>query len=187
MGRVWCGRSWFMTAVRGARWVGAIFLAAVMVGAGGCASSWPKDVTVRLDPSAQEGGAVPSVDVHLVGVRRAELAKYKSMSVNEYWSPSGLSRQTVAARKEWFLGPGATTKTVSRNDPVWKQWNVKLRPYLVVLADLRGVSDREGGGDDPRRVVLPLDKKRWPGGVKVIRLLVRRDRVQVETPPKPKG
>ena len=175
-------RSW-----SGARFGGAIFLMMVMAAAGGCASSWPKDITVRLDETSTEAGAVPSVDVHLVGIRRGELTKYKSMSVNEYWSPGGLSRQPVAARKELFLGPGATSKTLSRGDPVWKQWDRKVRPYLVILADLRGVSDREGGGDDPRRVVLPLDKKRWPGGLKAIRVLVRRDRVVVETPPKPKG
>jgi hypothetical protein len=167
----------------------AVLVRALAVGAavmaGGC-GTWPKDLTVRLDPSTQEAGMYPSVDVHLIGVRRAELQRLKKESVSGYWSPSGASRQPMEARKELFLGPAATSRTISRNDAVWKLWDGKDRPYLLVLADLRGVSDPSAGGDDPRRVVLPLDKDRWPAGTKEIRLSVQRDRIQVETPPKPK-
>ena len=165
--------------------VKAFFLAATITSAVGCSSSWPKDMNVRLDTGAQDPGGVPSVAVHLIGVRKGEVANYKKMSVSEYWSPGGPSRQAVPARKELFLGPGATSATVSRNDPIWKEWNPKTRPYLVVLADLR-VGEREGT-NDPRRLVLPLDNNRWPAGLKVIKLVVRRDAVQLETPWTPKG
>ena len=163
--------------------VKATLLTALALFSVGC-NSWPKDINVALDKSlTQDAGATPSVDVHLIGIRRGELRRYRTMPVTEYWSPSGPSRQALPARKEVFLGPGATSRTVSGSDPVWNQWDAKVRPYLVVLADLRGVTPR--GDEDPRRVVLPLDKKRW--GAKQIKLLVHRDRVEVLTPPKPKG
>jgi hypothetical protein len=151
--------------------------------AAGCTSSWPKPVGVALDKGlTQDAAGVPSVDVHLVGVAGGpELKRYREMSVSDYWAPGGPSRQPLPARKALSLGPGATSKTVAANDPVWKEW--KAREYLVVLADLRGVGPRDA--EDPRRVVLPLKKKRWPGGTKQIRINVLRDRVVVATPPKP--
>jgi hypothetical protein len=149
----------------------------------GC-SSWPKPITVSMDKSlASDPGGVPTVDVHLIGIRQGELKRYKTMPITDYWSPGGPSRQPLAARKTLSLGPGATTKTVARNDPIWKQWNPKVRQYLVVLADLRGVTPK--GDEDPRRAVLPLDKKRWSGDA--IKLTVMRDRLVVTTPPKPRG
>lgn len=166
------------------QWVKALVLAASAVTAVGC-SSWPKDLNVALDKRVVQEGSAPSVDVHLIGIRQGQLRDYRTMSVTDYWSPGGPSRQPIAARKELFLSPGATSKTVAKKDPIWKQWDGKNRTYLVVLADLRGVSAK--GDDDPRRVILPLNKKRWPGGLKAIRVAVRRDRVEVLTPWKPKG
>ena len=164
-----------------------LLLGAAALMAVGCGSSWPKPITVALDKSlAQDPGGVPSVDVHLVGVAGGpELKRYREMAVADYWSPGGPSRQAVTARKKVSLGPAATSQTVAKNDPVWKQWNPKTTPYLVVLADLRGVAPK--GTDDPRRAVLPLKKDRWPSGLKAIRINVLRDRVVVATPPNPPG
>jgi hypothetical protein len=160
-----------------------LLFGAVALFAVGC-SSWPKPITVSMDKSlAQNPSGVPTVDVHLIGVRQGELKKYRTMSVTDYWSPGGPSRQPLAARKTLSLGPGATSRTVAAKDPVWKQWNPKVRQYVVVLADLRGVAPK--GDEDPRRVVLPLDKKRWSGDA--IKLTVTRDRIQIATPPKPRG
>ena len=165
--------------------VGMVVVAAVALCGAGC-NSWPKDINVALDKRVtQDGAGVPSVDVHLIGVRAGELKRYKTLNVSDYWAPGGASRQPVPARKTLFLGPGSTSKTVSGDDPVWNQWDAKVRPYLVVLADLRGVTPQ--GDDDPRRVVLPLDKKRWGSGTKQIKITVQRDRIQLTTPPKPRG
>lgn len=165
-------------------WVKGLVLAAAALMAVGC-SSWPKDLNVALDTRVVQEGSAPSVDVHLIGIRRSQLRDYRTMSLTDYWSPGGPSRQPMPARKELFLSPGATSKTVSKKDPIWKQWDGRSRTHLVVFADLRGVSPKEN--DDPRRVILPLDKKRWPGGLKMIRIGVRRDRVEVSTPWKPRG
>ena len=165
--------------------VRTVLVAALAVYGVGC-NSWPKPINVAMDKRAtQDGAGVPSVDVHLIGVRAGELKRYRSMNVSDYWAPGGQSRQPLPARKALFLGPGATSKTVLGNDPVWKQWDAKVRPYLVVLADLRGVAPK--ADDDPRRVVLPLNKKRWGGGTKQIKITVLRDRIQLTTPPKPRG
>ena len=173
-----------MRMMRPGRFFRVTFVAAVALLATGC-STWPKDLNVRLAESEQ-GPGTPSVDVHLVAVPASKLRQFRTMSVTDYWSPSGQSRSAMPARKELFLGPGATSRTISRNDPIWKQWNAKQRPYLFVLADLRGVAEKEGAAD-PRRIVLPLDKNRWPGGTKTIRVDVHRDRVELATPFKPRG
>src|SRR5688500_13577905 len=115
-----------MRATLVGRLVTGWFLAAAALSAGGC-STWPKDVNVRLDESMQPAGG-NSVDVHLVAVPRSKVKQFREMPMTDYWSPDGASRSPMPARKEVFLGPGTPSKTIRRNDPVWKQWDAKQRP-----------------------------------------------------------
>src|SRR5438105_12413945 len=56
----------------------------------GCASSWPKDVNVSLDPSLNNGGAWKQVKVHLIGTSdAAKIRDLKKMSMSDYWQPDG--------------------------------------------------------------------------------------------------
>lgn len=155
-----------------------ILLAVATIAAGGC-STWPKDINVKLETAPNE--APPSLNVHFIPARSSDVARLKRMSLNEYWSTGGASRSPMPGRKDIFLGPGATSKTIPGNDPVWKTWDGKTYTYLFVVADLRGMPDREGT-EDPRRVILPLKPDRWPSGLKVIRLAVSKDRLRLLTP-----
>ena len=74
-------------------------------------------------------------------------------------------------------------KEISEKDRFWSDWlDVKKADHVVVIADL----PKNFGGADPerRRVLIPLDKKKWKGLPQdTVRVEVRESEVKLLTPP----
>src|SRR5437763_16094680 len=118
------------------RWVAFSLLTSLSFMCAGC-GVWPKDVNAKLGQSMNDAGTWEATTVHLVGTSdRDKIKTYRTMSMTEYWSATGRSRQADSDRKELRLGPEATSVTLSRKDPIWGRWLENKHPLLFVLADL---------------------------------------------------
>lgn len=170
----------------------AIGLGAAAIGVG-CSSTdgmSRHDVTVALAPElTAPGSTTPSVRVDIVAVNPTEAARWESYSMSEYWSrPDSL--RAGADRHEMAFAPGNTEpKTLKKSDPIWNTWggpdaSKRSGMQLFILADLPGSHQDLPGGQDDRRVVLPLDRSRWDGE-EPIRITVLPTRLKSEASPKP--
>ncbi|MCD6303485.1 MAG: hypothetical protein J7M21_00810 [Planctomycetes bacterium] len=133
--------------------------------AGGCGTG-PFNVEVFLD-QADAGlrdkiGAVRSIEVNLVGVNEIEYQRWQQMSMNAYWEPDNPIRAS-AKKIVMTFGQGHDSKqTLKKNDPIWNVWlKQRKAKYLFVLAYMPWITADQPGQADPRRIILPLDIKRW--------------------------
>ena len=182
----------------------AVSLAVMLVVFAGCASShtsgkrkhaWEIWVDAVGDVARQ------SVEIHLIGVEQDEIATWNNLSVARYWRSGtefheGKLRDAAVAErrvKVMRFGPGKEASQVymdGRKDPndPWNRWVARAdgRPlFLVVLADLPGRFDNAPQEKDPRRLTLPLDKKRWEGKPRIIRIELQNWGLRAATKPKP--
>ena len=137
---------------------GSVVLLALVVGAtaGGCRS-----VSVTRDELLRSH----TVEVHLVGVNRAEYRQWHDIPMDDYWKPScQLRKQAVAqgyARVMVFRESVPEEKVLEATDPIWKEvWQARKAEDLFVLADLTGNIQKGAGSADARRKIHPLAP--WP-------------------------
>jgi hypothetical protein len=129
---------------------------------GGCNSTTVKprafDVQLTIDKSLES----TSLQVDLIGANTlADLPKWTSYSVTDYWQPDNPQRRD-APKITFQFGRGLPASgNVSRYDPRWEPWMKTGAAYLVVIADLPGVATDQAGNADSRRLIIPLDKKLW--------------------------
>lgn len=160
----------------------AVLAAAIALLAAGCASG-PQatafNVKVELAPSL----AGSSIQVDLIGANSvSDLPKWQTISVSDYWQPENAQRRD-ADKAVLQFGPGkANVQTFSSTDPVWQRWISTGAMHLVVLVDLTGISSDKEGNADPRRLILPLDVKKWPADVKTIELRLQESGIRLLTP-----
>ena len=137
-------------------------LASLLLAFGGCASNTVKprafEVRLTLDPAL----AGMSLQVDLIGANTlADLPKWTTYSVTEYWQPDNPLRRDDSHLCAQF-GRGLPAKlVVARDHPHWQTWLKSGVSHLVILADLPGVTSDQAGNADPRRLLIPLDKKLW--------------------------
>lgn len=137
-------------------------MAVVLFACGGCASSMVKprafEVRLTLDPALTN----TSLQVDLIGANTlADLPKWTSYSVSEYWQPDNPLRRDDSHLCAQF-GRGLPARVViKREHPHWQMWLKSGASHLVILADLPGVATDHVGNADPRRLIIPLDKKLW--------------------------
>lgn len=168
-----------------------VMMVAGVVGclAGGCAgggSLAKRDVHVSLDPAVASGPVVPTIAVQLLGVSERDVGKWEAQNMTAYWAPDSQARREAAGQaREFIFGPGRTgVQTLGASDPIWQTWSASGAQWLVVLANLPGGHEDRPGDADDRRLVIPLDKARWESG-QAIDVLVQRQRLQLQTQPKP--
>ncbi len=158
--------------------------AAVMTTALALGACGPKyaafDVQVSLDPAMARDGRYPAVEVDLVAVSSNERDRWISKPVSEYFSGNDQFRRDASKYTMRFSNETPGPLTLSRRDPIWQTW--KGRQELFIMANLGGVSG--SGASDPRRLVLSLDTRRWPGDRK-LEILVQGSKVTCLTPEKP--
>jgi len=147
-------------------------LLAVSLLVAGCASSQP-------DPLAWNINVLKPapIEVDLVAVTAREKSRFEAYSLDEYWSPSDPERKSADK-----LSSELTEKwVITKKDPKWKAWLGRRVVGLFVVANLPG---NFGGGPDPRREYLPLDKKHWDAQKQTLDIEVKENRILILTPEK---
>lgn len=152
-----------------AMWAAGPAVAMALTGCGG-SSFRTYDVDVSLDPAlvAARGGSV-AAEVDLVGVSDAQAGQWRSYSMSSYFGGDDPMRAGAARHPIVFKPGAAQMQTLSRNDPVWKQWKQAGATNLVVMSQWPGGSARE---------VLPLDPAAWEG--RRIGVVVQKSGLAVE-------
>jgi hypothetical protein len=121
--------------------------------------------------------------VDLIPVTQFELPEWEGYSINKYWQPQDRKRGSVEKITKNF-GFGQTNSYVLKmSDPEmkakWKSWLNRRVSHLVVVADLDSVTEDAPGNADPRRKIIPLNKKSLPD-TSAIRILVQDGGVRFE-------
>ncbi len=129
---------------------------------GGCASRTIKPRAFQVNLTVDKALESTSLQVDLVGANAlADLPKWTSYSVTEYWQPDNPQRRD-ALRITYQFGRGISNiVTLSRDDVRWQSWLKGGVAYLVIMADLPGSAVDQNGNADSRRLIIPLDKKLW--------------------------
>ncbi len=137
------------------------------------------DITVALDRSlAAEDGDMATVEVHFIALTADRGRTFQQASMSDYWTPG---RSPDRFQKRILkLGETETTAMLSRKDPVWRSWGKSEAEFLFVLADLPGLYEDQPDVQDPRRLIIPLDKKRWRS--RDIEILIRPQGIEKLTP-----
>jgi len=162
------------------------FLAAsvIILGAilAGCSSSKPDkpsygkyDITVTLDESLKNS----SVIVDVVGVNPSSSPRWEAYDMGKYWKDGDPLRHDADKITLNFVSVSTLTNTITAKDPNWKKWKSEGVTDLMVLADLPGPQASRPGNEDARRLILPLDRHKWPSGTYHLTLLVQRSGIQV--------
>lgn len=184
----------------------AWFVTGMMVAttAGGCAAaksilpsaSKAFNVVVRIDSdswSRAYGNTLPSLEVDLVGINESEKPTWENYPLGKYFSPDDPVRRDADRATLTFTSGDRSDKTLNRKHDVWGKWVGKARVFgksipgkgakwLFIIANIPGVGDDQPGGQDPRRVVLPLRRNAWPVGTKEIEIVVKSSMMVCTTP-----
>lgn len=165
----------------------AVMLALVLnsVGCGSSSAAGRYNVEVALGPGMvdPETGAVSSLEVDLVGVNATESARWTSYPLSQYFSGADQLRNDASKVTVTFTTDDAGTKIVERDAEIWDDWRGRNADQLFVLVNLLGVPQDLPGDQDPRRLILPLNKDRWSGNT--LEIEIRPSRVVCQTPLKP--
>jgi len=138
------------------------------------------NISVAVDPAL----AASSLQIDLIGVNASDLPKWRSLSVTEYWQPGDPKRRDAEKAVLDFRQGKKLVQVFPASDPLWQRWFSTGAENLVVLVNLTGlVTDREGDAD-PRRLILPLEKRAWSSAVTTIELRVQESSIRLLTPRK---
>ena len=153
-------------------------------------SSGPIDrnAELTLGQSLQvKNQSTSTIAVDLVGVNTTDYKRWYNYPMTRYFT-AGDPLRLGAVKAAINFTPGSSARVVfSKHNPIWKQWKKNGDTYLFVLADLPGIHQDMPGPEDPRRLILPLKKSRWPSSANPIRILIKSSGVVCVTPPKSKS
>jgi hypothetical protein len=161
------------------------FIGLALLMLGGCVSApQPRAFTINLTLSPALHGT--SVQVDMVGANTlADLPKWQSYSVTEYWQPGNPFRRDAQKHTVQFSRDLPDTQMLLMGDSLWSSWLSTGAQHLVIVADLPGAVTDQVGNADPRRLILPLDRAAWDSGVTTINILVQESGLKLLTPRKP--
>ncbi len=122
------------------------------------------DVEIVISPEYQSA----MIQIDFVKVQRSEVPIWIGMNVDEYFSPGSQFRDFAKQRGDVYtvyynVPQKAFQGTISSDDSVWENFEYERGSEqsfdVVVLADLPG--SYGSSPVDPRRKVIPLQKKSW--------------------------
>ena len=124
----------------------------------GCSRLGPYNVGV------QSTNPTDSIQVDVVGVNEAEYDLWANFPMDDYWAPGNAFRRNAKDKLVLRFGMGRPQKqTISTKDKAWKAWDARKCRYLFVLTNAGSFGGGASPSGDPRRLILPLEKKRWDG------------------------
>ena len=125
-----------------------------------------------------------SVQVDVVAVNDTEYGQWRSYSMTDYWRPDDrLRRDAADYRRTFRFGlHQSAVQELKIEDAVWQKWESMGARHLFILADLGAFEDKMGE-NDPRRLILPLERRRWDD--ETIRIRVDSSGIRCLTPPNP--
>ncbi len=138
------------------------------------------NIQIELDPALGTG----SNQVDLIGANSSDLAKWSSYSMTEYWRADDAKRRDADKVVMRFGQGNSSVQTLLTIDPSWTRWEATGAQYLVVLLQLSGVATDREGNADPRRLILPLDRREWGRDVSTIELRVQESGIRLMSPRK---
>ena len=157
---------------------------ALFVGSG-CATSAGKPRSFEVRVTVDKSLEFTSLQVDLIGANTlADLPKWTTYSVTSYWQPDNPQRRDANKITHQF-GHGLPASVVlGREDPRWQEWLRSGVAHLVVMADLPGVATDQPGNADPRRLIIPLDRKLWSYGAP-LEIVIQEGGIKLLTKQKP--
>jgi hypothetical protein len=158
-------------------------LAVSLSGCGSCKPGKPGPIgryaiEVALDESLKSG----SVIVDLVGVNPSTLPRWEAYDMGKYWGEGDPMRRDADKVVLNFVSGQSLTNSMASTDAHWDKWKATGVTHVLVLADLPGAQVSKPGGQDARRLILPLDECSWPAKTKTLKVLVQRSGMVVLTP-----
>jgi hypothetical protein len=150
----------------------------------GCVTRPPATRPFNISVTVDAVLAASSLQIDLIGVNASDLPKWRSLSVSEYWQPGDPKRRDAEKAVLDFRQGKKLVQVFPAIDPLWNRWFATGAEHLVVLVNLTGlVTDREGDAD-PRRLILPLEKRAWNSAATTIELRVQESSIRLLTPRK---
>jgi len=147
----------------------------------GCGTASPKPVawTIKITKPA-------AIEVDLVGVTEREKPRLAAYSIDKYWSPGDVERESfnTASMTNRLTSPPNTTEWVIDRKTAQAQWKAWLRRGVTgvfVIANLPGNFD----APDARREFLTLDKNHWNASKQTLAIEVKENRILILTPEQP--
>lgn len=163
--------------------------AAALAAAAGCRSPAPRmgrfDVHLTMaDSMADSSGLFPSVELHLLALNSVKGRALQAQSMSDYWNPNRRADDFV--KHKMYFGEGQPrSQTLLRTDPIWDRWERAGAWYLFVMADLPGIYKDQDDVQDARRLIVPLDPKRWRH--RTIDIMIENSSLYCLTPRVPKA
>jgi len=161
-------------------------------------ASKPFDIVVKLDQESWRrayGNVLPSLEVDLVGINDGEKPTWENYPIGKYFSPNDRWRRDADRVTKTFTTNDRGDKTFSRYNPIWSKWigrpavslsgaQGKGVKWLFVIANIPGIGEDMPGGQDPRRIILPLKGSSWPFRTKKIEIVIKSSMAVCTTPTK---
>ena len=133
-----------------------------------------------LDP----GMADNSVQVDFVADPTFVQSRWEQLNINDYWPTNELriDSKPITLR----FGPNEEKiQIISVKDPRYAEW-LKQKPLFAVVIEDSPIHLPEPGPNDPRRLILSLDKKHWAKRTKELTVVIQQSGLKVTTPLNPK-
>ena len=150
----------------------------------GCVSRLAKyDIEVKADESlADAQGIYPSIEVHLMALNSSDSQMMDKKSMSTYWDPNRRP-DTLDRYVMHFGGQQASRQILGNKDPAWERWNRSRAINLFALADLPGIVQDQDPTEDPRRVMIPLQRTRlWFRPHWLVRVRINRSHLSYVPP-----
>jgi hypothetical protein len=138
----------------------------------GCETTKPQAWNLTINKTTPA-----TIEIDLIGVTESDKPFWTGYNLDKYWSPND-PRRLGADKLSRILEIGQPW-IVYRDDPKWAEWLGRGATDLLLIANLPG--QFEPGFADPRRILIPLDRKAWDAPGSMLEVEVQESFVRVLT------